>query len=146
MTSTPPVDDINKQVIEDFRANNGAVDAAMGGFFAGKPVLILHSTGAKTGKRRLNPLVYATLDGCYVVTASKGGSPNHPHWFLNVRAHPQVTVEVGTEKFPATATIVEDGPYRDELYAKLVAIMDQFADYETKTDRPIPVILLERTD
>ena len=146
MTSTPPVDDINKQVIDDFRANNGAVDVAMGGFFKGKPILILQNTGAKTGKQRLNPLVYANHDKSYVVAATKGGSPNHPHWFLNVRAHPEVAVEVGTEKFSAKATIVEDGPYRDELYAKLVAIMDQFADYETKTDRRIPVIVLERTD
>jgi len=90
--------------------------------------------------------VYANHDKSYVVAATKGGSPNHPHWFLNVRAHPEVAVEVGTEKFSAKATIVEDGPYRDELYAKLVAIMDQFADYETKTDRRIPVIVLERTD
>lgn len=146
MTSTPPLDDINRHVIEDFRANDGAVDVAMGGFFAGKPVLILHNTGAKTGKQRLNPLVYATHDERYVVAATKGGSPNHPHWFLNVRANPDVTVEVGAERFPAKATIVEDGPYRDELYAKLVAIMDQFAEYETKTDRRIPVIVLERAD
>ncbi len=72
------VDDVNKQVIEDFRANDGAVDAAMGGFFEGKPVLILHNTGAKTGKQRLNPLVYATHDGSYVVVASKGGAPIIP--------------------------------------------------------------------
>ena len=146
MTSIPPVDDMNKQVIEDFRANKGAVDVAMGGFFEGKSVLILHNAGARTGKLRLNPLVYATHNGRYVVAATKGGSPNHPHWFLNVRANPDVTVEVGTDKFPAKATIVEDGPYRDELYARLVAIMDQFAEYETKTDRRIPVIVLERAD
>jgi len=146
MTSIPPVDDMNKQVIDDFRANKGAVDVAMGGFFEGKPVLILHNAGARTGKLRLNPLVYATHNGRYVVAATKGGSPNHPDWFLNVRANPDVTVEVGDDKFPAKATIVEDGPYRDELYARLVAIMDQFAEYETKTDRRIPVIVLERAD
>jgi deazaflavin-dependent oxidoreductase (nitroreductase family) len=138
--------DMNTQVIEDFRANNGAVDVAMGGFFAGKPLLILHTTGARTGMERLNPLVYATHDEHYVVAATKGGSPHHPHWFLNVRANPEVTVEVGAEEFPATATIVEDGPYRDELYAKLVAVMGQFADYETKTDRRIPVVVLERRE
>ena len=138
------MDDMNTQVIEDFRANGGAVDRAAGGFFEGKPVLILHNTGAKTGKLRLNPLVYATHDGSYVVAASKGGAPNDPHWLLNVRANPDVTVEVGTEQFPATATIVEDGPLRDELYAKLVAIMDQFGQYETMTDRRIPVVVLDR--
>jgi deazaflavin-dependent oxidoreductase (nitroreductase family) len=142
MSSTPSAGDFNQQVIEDFRANNGAV----GGFFAGKPVLILHTTGAKTGKQRLNPLVYATHDDRLVVVASKGGAPTHPDWFFNVRANPDVTVEVGTERFPAKATIIEDGTVRDELYAKLVEIMGQFAEYETKTDRRIPVVLLERAD
>lgn len=146
MTSTPPVDDINKHVIDDFRSNEGTVDNAMGGFFAGKPVLILHNKGARTGKLRLNPLVYAIHGQSYVVAATKGGAPTHPDWFFNVRANSDVTIEVGEDKFPAKATIVEDGPYRDELYAKLVAIMHQFADYETKTDRLIPVIVLERTD
>ena len=140
------MDDINNQVIEDFRGNSGAVDTAAGGFFEGKPVLLLQHTGAKTGKQRVSPLVYATHEGSYVVVASKGGAPNHPHWYLNVRANTDVTVEVGTEAFPARATIVEDGPLRDELYAKLVAIMDQFADYETKTDRRIPVVVLDRAD
>ncbi len=137
---------INQQVIEDFRANGGAVDVAMGGFFVGKPVLILHTKGAKTGNQRLNPLVYATHDESYVVGATKGGAPNHPDWFFNVRANPEVTVEVGADTFPAKAIIVEDGPDRDELYGKLVAIMDQFAEYETKTDRRIPVVILERAD
>jgi deazaflavin-dependent oxidoreductase (nitroreductase family) len=140
------MDEINNPVIEEFRANGGAVDQAMGGFFRGKPLLILHSTGAKTGMQRMNPLVYATLDGSYVVAASKGGAPHHPHWFLNVRADPDVTVEVGDELFPARATIVEDGPRRDELYAKLVAILGRFAEYETMTDRRIPVVVLDRSD
>ena len=134
------MDDMNKRVIEDFRANDGRV----GGYFEGKPVLILHNTGAKTGQQRVNPLVYATHEGRYAVAATKGGAPTHPHWLLNVQANPDVTVEVGTETFPAKATIVEDGPARDELYGKLAAIMDQFAEYETKTDRRIPVILLDR--
>lgn len=141
------VSDFNSEVIEDFRANDGAVDFAAGGFFEGKPLLILHNTGAKTGELRMNPLVYATHDGSYVVAATKGGAPSHPHWFLNVRANPDVTVEVGTERFPARATVVEDGALRDELYAKLVSIMpDQFGSYETMTDRRIPVVVLERVD
>jgi deazaflavin-dependent oxidoreductase (nitroreductase family) len=140
------MDDINTPVIEEFRANGGAVDQGMGGFFKGKSLLILHHTGAKTAKLRMNPLVYALHDGSYVVAATKGGAPNHPHWFLNVSANPDVTVEVGTEQFPAKATIVADGPLRDELYAKLVAIMGQFADYETMTDRRIPVVVLDRAD
>ena len=139
------MDDMNRHVIEDFRANGGVVDNAAGGFFQGKPVLILHNTGAKTGQRRLNPLVYATDGDRYLVAASKGGAPSHPHWLLNVRANPDVTVEVGVEEFPATATVVDDGPQRDELYAMLVSVMDQFADYEKMTDRRIPIVVLERT-
>jgi deazaflavin-dependent oxidoreductase (nitroreductase family) len=138
-------DDMNRQVIEDFRANGGVVDNAVGGFFRGRPVLILHHTGAKTGQERLNPLVYATDGDSYLVAGSKGGAPSDPHWLLNVRANPNVTVEVGVEQFPATATIIDDGPRRDELYAKLVAVMDQFADYETMTERRIPIVVLERT-
>ena len=140
------MDDINTPLIEEFRANSGAVDRAMGGFFKGKPLLILHNTGAKSGKMRTNPLVYADHHGRYVVAASKGGAPHDPHWLLNVRANPDVIVEVGSEQFPARATIVEEGPLRDELYAKLVAIMGQFADYETMTDRRIPVVVLDRVD
>jgi deazaflavin-dependent oxidoreductase (nitroreductase family) len=138
-------DDMNRQVIEDFRANDGVVDNAVGGFFRGRPVLILHHTGAKTGQERLNPLVYATDGDSYLVAGSKGGAPSDPHWLLNVRANPDVTVEVGVEQFPATATIIDDGPRREELYAKLVAVMDQFADYETMTERRIPIVVLERT-
>jgi deazaflavin-dependent oxidoreductase (nitroreductase family) len=138
-------DDMNRQVIQDFRANDGVVDNAVGGFFRGRPVLILHHTGAKTGQERLNPLVYATDGDSYLVTGSKGGAPSDPHWLLNVRANPDVTVEVGVEEFPATATIIDDGPRREELYAKLVAVMDQFADYETMTERRIPIVVLERT-
>ena len=138
-------DDMNRQVIDDFRANGGVVDNAVGGFFRGRPVLILHHTGAKTGQERLNPLVYATDGDSYLVAGSKGGAPSDPHWLLNVRANPNVTVEVGVEEFPATATIIDDGPRRDELYARLVAVMDQFADYETMTERSIPIVVLERT-
>lgn len=135
---------MNQQVITDFRANGGEVNHAAGGFFRGKPVLILHNTGARSGKQRSNPLVYATHDGASVVAASKGGAPSDPHWLFNVRANPDVEVEVGTERFPASATVVEDGPLRDELYAKLIAILSQFADYETMTDRHIPVVVLKR--
>ena len=146
MSETTKLDNPNAQVIEDFRANGGAVNVAMGGFFAGKPVLILHTTGARSGTERLNPLVYATFEDHLVVAASKGGAPTDPHWLFNLRANPDVVVEVGTETFSARATIVEDGPLRDELYAKMVAIMPQYADYETKTDRTIPVAILDRAD
>jgi len=138
-------DDMNRQVIEDFRANGGVVNNAAGGFFQDKTVLILHNTGAKTGQQRLNPLVYATDGDSYIVAGSKGGAPSNPHWLLNVRANPDVIVEVGVEEFPATAIVIDDGPRRDELYAKLVAVANQFADYEKMTDRRIPIVVLERT-
>ena len=146
MAAMATTEDFNRPVIEEFRANNGAVDTAMGGFFARKPILILHTTGARSGKPRLNPLVYATDGERLVVSASKGGAPNHPDWFFNVRANPDVRVELSDETFRARATIIENGRHRDELYARLTAIMEQFAEYETKTDRRIPVIVLERAD
>ena len=146
MSDQDELGDINGQVIEDFRANGGAVDKAMGGVFAGKPVLVLHTTGARTGKQRLTPLVYGRDGDRLVVAASKGGAPTDPAWLFNLRANPDVVVEVGTETFSASASIVEDGPLRDELYATMVAIMPQYADYETKTDRTIPVAILDRAD
>jgi deazaflavin-dependent oxidoreductase (nitroreductase family) len=78
-----------------------------------------------------------------VVAASKGGAPSDPHWLLNVRANPDVVVEVGSEQFPATAAVVDDGPRRDDLYARLIAIKDPFTEYERMTDRLIPVVTLE---
>ncbi len=86
------MNDINAPVIEESRANGGAVDQAVGGFFKGKPLVILHGTGAKTGKLLMNPFVSALQDGSSVVAATKGGAPNHPHWFHNVRANRDVTV------------------------------------------------------
>ena len=91
----------NRQLIEEFRANGGKV----GGMFAGAPLLLLTTTGAKSGQPRVAPLAYTTDNGRFVVIASKGGAPTHPDWFHNVRANPEVTVEVGTETFPARATI-----------------------------------------
>lgn len=145
MSDDAPFNDMNRQVIEDFRAHGGLVDNAAEGFFRDKPVLILHNTGARSGQTRLNPLVYATDDDRYVVAASKGGAPHDPHWLLNVRANPEVVIEVGSNRFAATATIIDQGPGRDDLYQRLVAITDQFAEYERMADRIIPVVALERT-
>ena len=146
----PQTGDLNRQVIAAFRASDDAVfvasDRAFEGMpFAGKPILLLHSTGARTGKPRINPLVYAIYGGSYLVAATKGGSPNHPHWFLNVQANPDVIIEVGTEKFPAKATIIEDGPFRDELYAKLTEVIPNFRQLETMTERTIPVVMIDRS-
>ena len=126
----------NRQVIEEFRANKGKVNG-------GNSLLLLTTTGAKSGKQRVNPLAYTTDGERLVIIASKGGAPSNPDWYYNVVAHPDVTVEVGAETFEARATVVE-GAERDKLYAKQAATMPNFAEYQEKTTRKIPVIVLTR--
>lgn len=133
------VNDMNKQVIEEFRANDGKV----GGMFESMTLLLLHTTGAKSGAHRINPMVTLKDGDRYLVIASKAGAPSHPDWYHNVVAHPDVRVEVGTEKFEANATIVPE-PERSELYAKISAQHPQFAEYQQKTTRVIPVVALSR--
>jgi deazaflavin-dependent oxidoreductase (nitroreductase family) len=132
-------DEWNRKIIEEFHANGGKV----GGQFAGGSLLLLTTTGAKSGKRRVNPLAYTTDGDRLVIIASKGGAPSSPDWYYNLVTHPKVTVEVGTETFEATATVVA-GEERDILYAKQAALMPGFAEYEKKTTRKIPVVVLER--
>jgi deazaflavin-dependent oxidoreductase (nitroreductase family) len=132
--------DFNQAVIDEFHANNGKV----GGYFAGANMLILHTTGAKSGQPRTNPMVYVTDGDRLVVIASKGGDDKNPDWYYNLLAHPTVTVEVGDEKFQARATAVTDEPERSRLYAKMVEHRSGFAEYETKTTRKIPAVILER--
>ncbi|MFN2104537.1 MAG: nitroreductase family deazaflavin-dependent oxidoreductase [Candidatus Promineifilaceae bacterium] len=129
----------NRQVIEEFRANEGKV----GGFFENATLLLLHTTGAKSGKERINPLMYLEDDGRYVIIASAGGAQNHPDWYYNVVANPLVDVEMGTEEFQARATVTDE-PERTELYATVGARYPNFIEYQEKTDRVIPVITLER--
>lgn len=128
----------NRQVIEEFHANEGKVNGS-------NSLLLLRTTGAKSGKQRVNPLAYTTDGERLVIIASKGGTPTNPDWYHNIVAHPDVTVEVGTETFEARATVVE-GSERDELYAKQAAIMPNFAEYQEKTTRKIPVVVLTRTE
>jgi deazaflavin-dependent oxidoreductase (nitroreductase family) len=134
--------DFNQAVIAEFRTNAGKV----GGYFDGANLLLLHTTGARSGRARTNPLVYAQDGDRFVVAASKGGADSNPDWYYNLRANPTATVEVGTEHFPVRATIVTEEPQRSELYARLVAHRSGFAEYEQKTTRTIPAILLERTE
>jgi deazaflavin-dependent oxidoreductase (nitroreductase family) len=129
----------NRQLIEEFRANEGKV----GGMFAGAPLLLLTTTGAKSGQPRVAPLAYTTDNGRIVVIASKGGSPTHPDWYHNIKANPEVTVEVGTESFPARATIL-GGAERQRLFDQMAARMPNFAEYQRNTTRKLPVIVLER--
>lgn len=130
----------NTAIINEFRANDGKV----GGQFEGTPLLLLHTTGAKTGAERINPLAYTKDGERLIIIASKGGAPRNPDWYYNILANPSVTVEVGGEHFPARATAAE-GPERTRLFEQMAAQMPGFADYQRNTSRAIPVIVLERT-
>ena len=129
----------NEAIIDEFRANSGKV----GGPFAGKTLLLLHTVGAKSGQERINPVAYVTDGDRLVIIASKGGAPTNPDWYYNILANPLVKVEVGTEQFQARATIASE-PERTHLYNKMVEMMPGFAEYEQKTTRVIPVITLTR--
>jgi deazaflavin-dependent oxidoreductase (nitroreductase family) len=131
--------DFNRGVIEEFRANDGATT----GPFADAPLMLMTTIGAKSGEPRIIPIVYTRDGGRLVIAASKGGAPTNPDWYWNVVANPEVTVELPGEKYQARATVV-DRPERDRLYAAHTAVMPGFADYETKTDRVIPIVVLER--
>jgi deazaflavin-dependent oxidoreductase (nitroreductase family) len=126
----------NAAVIDEFRANGGRVEE-----FADRPLVILHTTGAKSGEERLNPLMHLVEDGGIVVFASRAGEDKHPDWYHNVRADPQVEVELGDRTVRARAVEVT-GEERDRLYAEMKAKYPQFADYEAATSRVIPVVRL----
>jgi deazaflavin-dependent oxidoreductase (nitroreductase family) len=132
-------EDWNARIIKEFRTNEGRV----GGPFQGAPLLLLITTGARSGKTRINPLMYLRDGDRLVVFGSKGGAPTDPDWFHNVVANPDASVEVGTERFPVQATVAT-GDERDELFAEQAKRYPQFAEYAAKTDRTIPVIILER--
>lgn len=134
------MNDFNQRVIEEFRASDGNVS----GQFAGMPLLLLHHTGAKTGSSRLNPVAYLEDDGRYVIFASKAGAPTHPDWYHNLKAHPEVQVEVGPDTLDVVASEAT-GEERDRLYAAQSERVPQFAEYEQNTDRVIPVIVLTPT-
>jgi deazaflavin-dependent oxidoreductase (nitroreductase family) len=135
------IDDFNAQIIQEFRDNAGVV----GGYFEGKPMVLVTHTGAKSGVERTTPLVCSTDGDRVVVIASMGGAPTNPAWYHNMVANPTVTVELGTETFTASAVEVT-GDERQRLYDQQTAIMPQFAEYATKTTRTIPVLVLERAD
>ena len=134
------VNDFNKGIIEEFRANKGAVGA-----FAGAPMVLLTTTGAKSGQKRVNPLATLPEGDVLYVFASKAGAPTNPDWYHNVVAHPEVEVEFGEERFDAIATPVT-GPERDRIWEEQKIKMPGFADYEKSTDRIIPVVELRRVE
>lgn len=131
--------DWNQRIVAEFRANGGVV----GGQFAGAPMLLLSTIGARSGQQRTTPLVYLPDGERLIIFASKGGAPTNPDWYHNLLAHPQTTVEVGTETIPVTASVVT-GEERDRLYARQAEIRPSFAEYEAKTSRKIPVVALQR--
>ena len=131
------VNDRNKNIVEEFRSNEGKV----GGRFEGRTLLLLHTKGAKSQRERINPVAYIKDGDRFVVIASKGGAPTNPDWYYNILTNPMVTVEVGRDMFPARARIAEE-PERTRLYNEMVKVMPGFDDYRRKTTRVIPVIML----
>ena len=129
--------DRNKKIIDEFRANAGKV----GGHFAGKTLLLLHSKGAKSGKERINPVAYVKDGDRWVVIASKGGAPTNPDWYYNLLAHPLGNIEVGTEEHQARASLVKE-PERTRLYNRMVDMMSSFDEYRRNSKREIPVFVL----
>ena len=132
--------DWNAGVIEEFRANEGR----LGGGFEGAPMLLLHSTGAKSGQERVHPMMYQQVGDDVAVFASKAGAPTNPDWFHNLVANPDATIEIGTETVPVRARVAE-GDERVRIWEVQKERYPGFAEYEEKTDRVIPVVILERT-
>jgi deazaflavin-dependent oxidoreductase (nitroreductase family) len=129
--------DFNQQVITEFRESDGKVS----GMFEGKALILVHHVGAKSGEARIAPLVYLADGDRFVVFASKAGAPENPGWYHNLKANPETEVEVGGRTIPVTAEEVT-GDERERLYAAQVAVEPQFGDYQDKTERRIPVIVL----
>ena len=135
----PEANDWNAKIIDEFRSNEGR----LGGQFEGAPMLLLTTTGAKTGHQRVNPMMYLSKDSSIYVFASKAGAPTNPDWYHNLVANPQVTVEIGTETFDATARVLS-GEDRDKVYSDQVKLYPGFGEYQEKTTRVIPVVALDR--
>ena len=133
----PTPADFNARIIQEFRANDGRV----GGMFEGNPLLLLHHTGARSGRHLVNPLAYQSDDGRYVVFASKAGAPANPDWYHNLRAAPHVTIEVETDTIDILASEAT-GEERERLFRTQAERFPQFAGYERRTERVIPVIVL----
>jgi len=130
----------NAGIVEEFRANGGKC----GGIFEGNPMLLLTMTGAKSGRQMTSPLTYYADGDDYVVMASAGGDPKHPAWYFNLKANPDVTLEVGTDKFEASA-IMTEGDERTRVYQAMTAAMPRFAEYQDGVDREIPIFKLVRS-
>ena len=141
MTDEMDFNAINRALIADFRANDGVV----GGDFAGWPLVLITTTGAKTGQERISPLVYTKDGDDIVIIASKGGAPTSPDWYHNIVKTPSVKVELPGNTFEATATVHDSGAERDRLFKVQADQMNNFYEYEKATTRTIPVVTLTRT-
>jgi deazaflavin-dependent oxidoreductase (nitroreductase family) len=130
--------DWNTKIIEEFRANDGKV----GGPFEGAPLLLLHTTGAKTGREHVTPMMYRPVDGGYAVFASKAGAPTNPDWYHNLVANPNVQAEIGTQTLRLTARVA-DNAEREPIWSAQKRENPGFQEYEEKTSRQIPVVILE---
>lgn len=130
--------DWNAKIIEEFRANGGQV----GGQFEGAPVLLLHTTGARSGQERVTPMMYQDLGDAIAVFASKAGAPTHPDWYHNLVANPEVTAEIGTETRSFRARVAPSDE-RESIWTEQKRAYPGFAEYEEKTDREIPVVILD---
>jgi len=139
VADTAALDDFNRGIVEEFRANGGKV----GGPFEGGNLLLLHTTGAKSGEPRLSPLAYLPIDGKMFIVGSYAGAPKNPAWVHNLRAEPKARIEVGTDAYDVTVRELPDDE-RDALYPKITEIAPVFADYQAKTTRAIPLFELTR--
>lgn len=131
--------DFNQAIIDEFRGNGGRV----GGPFEGNTLLLLHTTGAKSGRERVSPVAYQAVGEDYAIFASKAGAPTNPDWYHNLLAKPDVEIEVGTALVPVTARVAE-GEERELIWSKQKSDFPGFAEYETKTERTIPVVILTK--
>ncbi len=139
MSTMADLKQFNENLIAEYRATGGKVT----GQFAGAPLLLLTTIGARSGQPRTMPLVHSTDGDRVVIIASKGGAPTNPDWYHNLVANPEVTVELGSETFRARATVAA-GTERERLYDQQAALMPNFAEYQKNTTRQIPVVVLER--
>jgi deazaflavin-dependent oxidoreductase (nitroreductase family) len=139
MTEPDKVNGWNEQVIAEFRANGGKV----GGMFEGASMILVHHFGAKSGTERVSPMVWFPDGDRILIIASKAGAPTNPDWYHNLKAHPRVTVEVGTETFPVVAEELPRAE-RDEKWAEITSAAPGFAEYQEKTTRVLPVLALSR--
>ena len=140
MSDLSEVNDFNRGIIEEFRANGGRV----GGPFEGAPILVLHSTGARSGKERLTPLMYQQVGDAWAIFGSKAGAPTAPDWYHNLVANPSASIEVGDETIAVDVRIAE-GDERETIWTQQKQQVPGFADYEATANREIPVVILERT-